>query len=448
MIPLERLARCFEAVIPGMFATCSSDGVPNVIAVSYVHLLDDRHVALSRQFFRKTRANLDENPLARIAVMDPANMDTYRLLLRFDHEETSGPLFDRMASRVEAVASLTGMAGVFRLQAVDVFEVLDVEEVPGVRTTDVPGPAPVAVDGMTQLRTLRRISECLRAADDAETLLDGLLGILDDALGFAHAMILLLDEGGERLYAVASRGYASSGVGAEVKMGEGIIGTVAKTRRPLRVASLNRALRYARAVRDSTKESVFEIPLPGLADAESALAIPLLFRDELLGVLAVESRRQLEFGERDEAFLEVVGSHVAFGLQDLARRDDAEPPVPAPAAASPAPAPSGPARRFLYYPADDCVFVDGHYLIRNLPGRILWRLLTAHARDGRREFSNRELRLDTSLGLPALRDNLESRLILLRKRLVEKCPEVRMAQAGRGRFTLEVACRVELSVKD
>jgi adenylate cyclase len=455
-------ASAFQGVIPAMIATCGADGIPNVTYLSQVHRIDAQHVALSCQFFNKTKRNVLENPYASVQLYDPVSFDAYQLSLRYDHAETSGALFDTMSLRIQAIASHTGMAGVFKLLSADVYEILACEKLSGFM---LPPPADdlralaASADACelsrpgvarSELRGLQLISQRTCKAQDLDGLLSSVLDTLAEVFGFEHAMLLMPDESGERLFAVAARGYGDDGIGAEVVVGEGLIGSVARERRMLRLAGVEAELRYGRAIRaralqiTGRRALLPEIPLPGLPDAQSHMAMPLSVADRLIGVLAVESRQPLAFDDWDEAFLEIVTNQVAVAIDNMLLRAAHDEEAPQ-AVAPPAPAvAAGPVLRIRFFESDDCVFVGDEYLVRNVPGRILWKLLRAHVETGRSEFSNRELRLDASLGLPALRDNLESRLVLLRKRLEQKCPELRMVSTSRGHFRLEASCRIEL----
>jgi hypothetical protein len=446
--------RCFQGVIPSIIATADRSGVPNVTYLSQVHLVDERHVALSRQFFNKTSRNLDENPSAQVELLDPITLQAYRLRLKFLRSEKSGPLFDTMAMRIDAIASHTGMKGIFRLIAADVFEVVAAEAVDGF-LADAPSDVPVgaSLDGArTELRGLQWVSERINRAADLDSLLSSVLQALDEYFGFAHCAVLLYDESHRRLTTIASRGFGPSGVGAEVALGDGLIGTVAREQRVLRLPSLEADLRYGRAVRREAGAAgrlPAEIPMPGLADAQSVLAIPLMLATRLVGVITAEDRDPMRFTEWDEAYLAVIANQIALSLDRMLERGD-EHPEHIPEARTThvergtshfTPRTS---HRLTYYRADEAIFVDDEYLIRNIPARILWKVLVEWRQTGRTEFSNRELRYDASLGLPEVKDNLESRLILLRRRLEEKVPELQIVSTGRGRFALRTDAAVEL----
>ena len=107
--------------------------------------------------------------------------------------------------------------------------------------------------------------------------------------------------------------------------------------------------------------------------------------------------------------------------------------------------PGGAPLRVRRYRVNNSVFIDDVYLIKGVAGAVAWKLLNDYQQLGCTEFSNRELRLDPSIGLPDLSDNLEARLILLQRRLQEHGPHLRIEKTGRGRFRLMVERPVELA---
>jgi adenylate cyclase len=453
---LEQLTPCFQGILPAMFFTCAKDGTPNAAFLSHVDYVDATHVALSFQFFNKSRRNIAENPYAMIRVIDPDTNQGYVMRLKFERSETSGPIFDRMFLRIEAIASYVGLKGIFKLKAADIYLVESVEltpEEPGRQERWSPRGRR-QLDPVFTMKALHELSARMAAAGDLNQLLESILSGIKEYFGFSHSMILLAGEKPNTLVTYASRGYPQGGVGAEVQFGEGIIGVVAEARQPIRIAGLVRGMLYALAAKKRAEERGWrpheEVKLPGLENPSSQLGVPLVVRGELIGVLCIESETAYRFHEEDKNTIEMLGASLAIAIQNMQLKEAADEPAPAPAAAPPRA--SGKERRgtreLTYYASDEVVMIDGEYLIRSLPARIFWKLLQAHQREGRAEFTNRELRLDKSLGLPDFKDNLETRLLLLRRRLDEKSQDIKLVPVARGRFALEIGCAIELVEKN
>jgi predicted pyridoxine 5'-phosphate oxidase superfamily flavin-nucleotide-binding protein len=445
-LTMKDLASCFSGVVPLVLATASASGVPNVTYLSRVHPVDDERIALSNQFLSKSNRNLAENPNASLLLVKPDTHEEYRVTVVFEQTMRRGPVFDRLRNDLSMIAALTGMQDVFKLQAADIYRVTDIEPV----VLNAQLREPIEMERMQpEHAALGELCARLSRCGDLDTLVRVTVDGLAELLGYDHSMLLLVDETGERLFTIASHGYPDEGIGAEVEVGEGIAGLAAAQCAPVRAQNLAQMTRYSRSVRVGFERTGElgpggEVPMPGLPVAGSQLAVPALRMGELIGAVFVESTRSDRFSDADAAVLTVVASLVASsieGLRSEARAASARPSASAAATSAP---PVGTSVRVRHFAVDGSTFLGNDYLIKGVAGRIFWSLLGHHQRDGRTEFTNREVRLDPSLDLPDFRDNFESRLILLKRRLDEREAPVRIEKTGRGRFRLVVTATLHL----
>jgi hypothetical protein len=437
---IDTFRECFEGALPSLVATCAPDGTPNVTYVSQIHYVDPEHVALTYQFFSKTRENILANPRATAHVIHPDTAAQYHLRLEYLRTETHGPLFESMKAKLAGIASHTGMAGVFRLLGSDVYRVLGSERLPG---PELPPPPPRRNLLAAVRATAQRIADCT----DLSRLLDQTLESLATRFGIDHAMVLITDPSRARLYAVASRGYPDSGIGSEIPLGVGVIGVAARERTAIRISYATAEYAYGRAIRENAASGGMaemletEIALPGLCASGSQLAVPIAAGNAVLGVLFAESERPAYFSYDDEDALVAVAAHLGAEMAFLKANEAVG---DAPRDAAPAPVTGGPPIVVRHFAGDDSVFLGNDYLIKGVAGAIFWKLVRDFVATQRTEFSNRELRLDPTIPLPDVSDNLEARLILLQRRLAERCRLVRIEKTGRGRFRLCVERPLDL----
>ena len=311
---LEALRECMEGAVPATIATSSAAGEPNVAYLSQVEFVGPRTLALSFQFFNQTRRNVLANPSARLVITHPATGARYRLLIRYQSTQTSGPLFERMKAKLAGIASHTGMAGIFRLQGSDLYAVEEIERIAG---EVLPAHAP----GRSLLGATRATIQRLGSHREPGAAIECVLACLAEEFELNHACILLLDPARGGLVTAASMGYPHPGVGSEVAIGEGVVGVAARERTPIRIGHATTEYAYGRAVRESAERGGLEpeasIPPPGLPDARSQIAVPIEAFGEMIGVLFADSREDLRFGWEEEDALVTVAAHLGAAIRLL-----------------------------------------------------------------------------------------------------------------------------------
>jgi adenylate cyclase len=432
------LAPCFGGVVPIVLATTSASGVPNITFLTRALPVDGERIALSNQFMSKSSRNLAEVTTACLMMVRPDTHDEFRVWIEFEQTVRRGQIFDRLRNELATIAALSRMQDVFKLHAADIFRIVRIERVKKSAHEAVDPAAAFHADHAALGELCGRISRCTDLDHLVRVLLDG----LDELLGFSHTMMLLTDESGERLFTLGSHGYDRAGIGAEIAIGEGIAGQAAERCAPVNVQNMWQVARYARLVRSGYEQigalaSADDVPMPGLAAPGSQVAVPALALGELVGVIFAESPAAERFSDVDVASLSILASLVASAVERM-RSEVRDATTASPRGSAPSvPVDSRPLS-IRHFAADGSTFLDNEYLIKGVAGKLFWSLVRHHLDSGRTDFTNREMRLDPTLELPDFRDNFESRLILLKRRLEDRGDAIQIHKAGRGRFRISV----------
>lgn len=466
-LTLRAVRRLLEGVIPPTMCSVSEDGMPHVNYLSHAEYIDDEHVALTFQFFNRSRANVLATGRVALSIEDPTCGAGVMLELRYLRTDTEGPVFERLRAKLAGIAAHTGMEKVFHLRGADVYRV------EGLELLDTRHELPSLASRCDLAGGVRRLGQALAEAVDMAALLRTFLSGLETELRIDHAIVWMLDEQRQGLYSLGSIGYADPGTGAEMPLADaGLAGVAVREGVPIRIGHMTSQYDYALICRERAAQSgqgaqvQRMVPLPGLARPRSQLAVPLRARGRTVGALLVESDRDQFFGYDDEDALAAVGAQLALGLATLRSDDVADHRTAATAALAPHATvnlnakPSPPSQpqglfdkpgtteplRIRHYPRDHSVFVGDEYLIRGVAGAILARVVRNRIATGIDTFSTRELRLaGDDLRLPDVQDNLGVRLLLLERRLAERDFGLRIERVGRGRYRLLARGPLEIS---
>jgi diguanylate cyclase (GGDEF)-like protein/putative nucleotidyltransferase with HDIG domain len=135
---------------------------------------------------------------------------------------------------------------------------------------------------------------------DPEELLPSICRQVRAAFGYDLARIEIMDSEQEELVVKAEAGYGPELLGRRIRLGEGLAGVAADSGEPV--------------LANSVAESPQYVPLhPGI---RAALSLPLKYRDELLGVLSLESRRLHAFSQQDVLTLRTLADQLAIALHN------------------------------------------------------------------------------------------------------------------------------------
>ncbi len=159
-----------------------------------------------------------------------------------------------------------------------------------------------------RILTCIEFSKALVSAFDMDSLLTAVLERIKALIPASNWSLLLMDRQTQELYFAVSVGVTHELLqGVRLKIGEGIAGAVAQTRKPIFIPEACEDERFCQRVDDITG-----------FDTRSIIALPLLVRGEVVGVFEVINVENQEFfREKYLPLLEILGDYVAIAVDNV-----------------------------------------------------------------------------------------------------------------------------------
>ncbi|HSV75060.1 MAG TPA: GAF domain-containing protein [Chthonomonadales bacterium] len=164
-------------------------------------------------------------------------------------------------------------------------------------------------DRTAEAEALRRVGEATGSAFDLEEILKATADTAMQVTGTDSCQVYLYDRERRELVLRAADETARSMVGRlRLRLGEGITGWVARERRHVAVVS------------GATKDHRFKyFPEIHEEEYESILSVPLVFNNEVIGVINVRTRQPRSYTKHQVRVLSGIASHVAGAVQKARR---------------------------------------------------------------------------------------------------------------------------------
>src|SRR5215470_10122172 len=148
---------------------------------------------------------------------------------------------------------------------------------------------------------LLEVADVINTTLDLETTLRRVAELVRKVIDYEIFAILLLNEQRQELYVRFQVGYPPEIADRiRIKVGQGVSGRAAQTRQPV-------------LVDDVTQEDAYIEAVPNV---HSELAIPLIIKNRVIGVIDIEAREKNYFTEEHRRLLTLIASRMAVGIEN------------------------------------------------------------------------------------------------------------------------------------